>query len=186
MEGVHLHEDPPDPNLAARLYEDLRAAAQRQMAGERVGHTLTATALVHEAYLRLAGPRELPFQERAHFYAAAVEAMRRVLLDHAKARGRLKRGAGSVPLCLDGPLDLAEIERGGDYGALDEAIELLQQRDARMAQIVSLRFLCGFSVADVAGVLGVSERTVKTDWSFARAWLARHLDPTRHERPDEE
>lgn len=164
-----------DPELAVRLYEDLRAAARRQMAGERAGHTLTATALVHEAYLRIAGPRELPMEERAHFYAAAVEAMRRVLLDHAKARGRLKRGAGLAPLSLDGPLDLAEVERGGDFEALDEAIQLLRRRDPRMAEVVSLRFLCGFSVADVADLLGVSERTVKADWSFARAWLAREL-----------
>lgn len=170
------HDDPSrDPDLAAQLYEDLRVAARRQMAGERAGHTLTATALVHEAYLRLAGPRELPFSERAHFYAAAVEAMRRVLLDHARAHGREKRGAGRVPLPLDGPLDLADIERGGDYEALDGAIELLRERDPRMAEIVSLRFLCGFSVAEAAGVLGISERTVKADWAFAKAWLARRL-----------
>lgn len=80
-----------------------------------------------------------------------------------------------MPLRLDGPLDLAEIERGGDYEALDEALELLRERDARMAEIVSLRFLCGFSVAEVANLLGISERTVKSDWSFARAWLARQL-----------
>lgn len=162
-------------DLAAQLYADLRAAAQRQMAGERLDHTLTATALVHEAYMRIAGPRKLPFQERAHFYAAAVEAMRRVLLDHAKARGREKRGAGRIPLSLDGPLDLVEIDRGGDYEALDEALELLRARDPRMAQIVSLRFLCGFSVAEVAGLLDVSERTVKADWAFAKAWFARRL-----------
>ena len=170
----------PSPDLTAQLYADLRAAAQRQMAGERAGHTLSATALVHEAYVRLAGPRQLPIEERAHFYAAAVEAMRRVLLDYARARGRDKRGGARVRLSLDGPLNLVDVERGADFEALDEAVALLAQRDPRMARIVQLRFLAGFSVNEVADLLGVSERTVKADWSFAKAWLARQIegDPT--------
>jgi len=161
--------------LAERLYSELRAAARRQMAAERADHTLTATALVHEAYLRLAGPRELPFEERGHFYAAVVQAMRRVLLDHARARGREKRGAGRVRLNLDEPLDLAAIDHGGDIEGLNEAIEKLRERDPRMAEIVSLRFLCGFSVDEVARALHVSTRTVKSDWAFARSWLKRRL-----------
>jgi RNA polymerase sigma-70 factor (ECF subfamily) len=164
-----------DAELAAKLYSDLRAAAQRQLSGERVGHTLSATALVHEAYLRLAGPRRLTIEERAHFYAAAVEAMRRVLIDHARARHREKRGGERIRLSLDEPLDLGALEGGGDYEELDAAIEALAQHDARMAQVVKLRFLAGFPVGEVAHLLGVSERTVKGDWSFARAWLARHL-----------
>ena len=173
--------DAPDSVLAAQLYDDLRAAARRQMASERMGHTLSATALVHEAYLRLAGPRALPFEERAHFYTAAVEAMRRVLLDHARARGRLKRGGGRTQLSLDGPIDLAAVERGADFEALDEAVERLGEHDPRMAQIVRLRFLAGFTVTEVAGLIGVSERTVKADWAFARAWLTRQLEPGQTE-----
>lgn len=165
----------PPTDLVVQLYHDLRAAAQQQISAERANHTLSATALVHEAYLRLAGPRDVSFRERAHFYAAAVEAMRRVLLDHAKSRSRQKRGSGRAPLNLDAPLDLIAAETGGDYLALDEAIERLREHDQRMAEIVRLRFFCGLGVGDVAQILDVSERTVKSDWAFARAWLARQL-----------
>lgn len=168
--------DPNPPvDLLAQLYADLRSAAQRHMARERAHHTLTATALVHEAWLRLAPPRDVPFANRAHFYTAATEAMRRVLLDHAKARGRQKRSGPHVPLDLDTPLDLATDDRLGDYLALDEAIEALRAEDPRLAEIVRLRFFAGLSVAETAALLDVSERTVKGEWAFARAWLGRHL-----------
>ncbi|MBL8736507.1 MAG: sigma-70 family RNA polymerase sigma factor [Planctomycetes bacterium] len=161
--------------LLAQLYDQLRAAAQQQMARERQNHTLSATALVHEAWLRLAPPREIPFANRGHFYAAAVEAMRHILLDHAKAKGRKKRGGGKRTIDLDTPLDLAVDEKLDDYLALDEAIERLRAHDPRMAEIVRLRFFAGLSVPEAAALLGVSERTVKSEWAFARAWLARSL-----------
>ncbi len=163
-------------SLLAQLYTQLRGAAQQQMAKERANHTLSATALVHEAWLRLRGPRDVPFERRGHFYAAAIEAMRHVLLDHAKARGRKKRGGGKRPLDLDSPLDLGSDDKLDDYLAIDEAIERLRRHDARLAEVVRLRLFTGLSVDETAALLGVSARTVKSDWSFARAWLHRNLD----------
>lgn len=153
------------------------------MAAERAGHTLSATALVHEAFLKIHGERDVPWEGRGHFYAAAAEAMRRVLLDHAKARGRVKRGGGrarvnleAVAITLDGPgAETAEPEDGADCVALEEAICRLEERDPRVAQVVRLRFYAGLEIAQAALALGVSERTVKNDWAFARAWLEREL-----------
>lgn len=162
-------------SLLAQLYNQLRAAAQQQMANERHNHTLSATALVHEAWLRLSPPRDVPFANRAHFYAAAVEAMRHILLDHAKSRGRKKRGGGQQALNLDTQLDLGVDDNLDDYLAIDEAIQRLEQHDPRLAKIVQLRFFAGLSVAETAALLGVSERTIKGDWAFARAWLAKTL-----------
>lgn len=173
-----MDAEPTTSHAAIRLaevYAQLRAAAQQHMARERANHTLTATALVHEAWLRLAPPREVPFEQRAHFYSAAVEAMRHVLLDHAKSRGRQKRGGGRTRIDLDSPLDLATDDKLDDYLAVDEAIEALRAEDPRLAEIVRLRFFGGLSVAETAALLAVSERTVKGEWAFARAWLARHL-----------
>ncbi len=182
-----------DQSAAGRLlplvYEQLRAAAQLNMARERPGHTLAATALVHEAYLKLVGPREVPWQNRAHFYAAAAEAMRQILLDHAKARGRRKRGGERGHVSID---DVASIVTDGqagatnapsleqatdhpDFLALDDAIRRLEARDPRVAQVVHLKYYAGLEIAQVALVLGVSERTVKNDWAFAKAWLERAL-----------
>jgi RNA polymerase sigma factor (TIGR02999 family) len=163
--------------LLDQVYAQLRAAAQQRMKAERPGHTLSATALVHEAYLKLLGPRECPWKNRAHFYAAAVEAMRRILLDHAKAHGRIKRAPGGIRIDLDAA---ATIEGDGaaepaDIIALDEAVCRLRARDERMAEVVRLRYYAGLSVAETAAVLEVSEKTVKNDWAFAKAWLAREL-----------
>lgn len=183
-----------DADAVARLlplvYDQLRRDAQAQMAVERAGHTLSATALVHEAFLKLAGPREIPWQNRAHFYAAAAEAMRRVLLDHARSKGRLKRGGGARHVDLDAgatlsaPAGAAGRSESADCDetdvlALESAIQRLEGTDPRMAQVVRLRFYAGLEVAQAALVLGVSERTVKHDWAFAKAWLAREL-----QRPD--
>jgi len=163
--------------LLLELYDQLRAAAQRQMAAERAGHTLSATALVHEAYLRIAQGREVPIEERAHFYAAAVEAMRRVLLDHAKARGRGKRGGerARVSLELASPAALDEHLDADDLEALDAALARLQGMDLRASEVVRLRFYAGLRTEEVAALLSVSPRTVKSDFAFARAWLLREL-----------
>lgn len=170
--------------LLPLVYEQLRASAQQRMAAERAGHTLGRTALVHEAYLKLIGPREIPWQNRAHFYAAAAEAMRQVLLDHAKARGRLKRGGEQAwerlslddAATLDAPAGTPEQEQH-DFVALDAAMCRLEQRDPRIAQVVRLKYYAGLEIAQVALVMGVSERTVKNDWTFAKAWLERELRP---------
>lgn len=163
------------------VYDQLRKAAQAGLSTERPDHTLSATALVHEAYLRLVGPREVAWAGRGHFYAAAAEAMRRILLDHAKARGRVKRGGGL------GRMDLDESATFGapvadncgpdqaDFVALDDAIGRLAARDSRMAEVVRLRFYAGLEISHVALVLDVSERTVKNDWTFAKAWLEREM-----------
>lgn len=165
--------------LLPLVYQQLRAAAQRELASERPSHTLQATALVHEAYLKLVGPREVPWANRAHFYAAAAEAMRRVLLDHAKSKGRVKRGGGvkHSELCESAVFQAENGNHGHepDFVALDEAIRRLEATDPRMAQVVHLKFYAGLEIAQVAKVLGVSERTVKNDWAFAKAWLERAL-----------
>jgi len=167
--------------LLPLVYDQLRRAAQIRLAGERAGHTLQATALVHEAYLKLIGLRDVPWQGRAHFYAAAAEAMRQVLLDHAKARGRVKRGGGLRRIDLDdvatlgGPVAEDGHPDREDFVALDDAIRRLALKDPRMAEIVRLRFYAGLEISQVALVLDVSERTVKNDWAFARAWLEREL-----------
>jgi len=171
-------------HLLPLVYEQLRKAAQLRLAGERAGHTLQATALVHEAYLKLVGVRDVPWQGRAHFYAAAAEAMRQVLLDHAKARGRVKRGAGLRRIHLDeiatvgGPVAGESRPDREDFIALDDAILRLASRDPRMAEVVRLRFYAGLEISEVALVLDVSERTVKNDWAFARAWLEREMRST--------
>lgn len=166
------------------VYDQLRKAAQIQMAGERRDHTLTATALVHEAYLKLVGPRDVSWVGRGHFYAAAAEAMRRILLDHAKARARVKRGRGLGRVNLDQAATLGApiMTQPGfdetDFVALDEAICRLAVKDPRMAEVVRLRFYAGLEVSEVASVLEVSERTVKSEWAFARAWLEREMGPS--------
>ncbi len=160
--------------LLPLVYEQLRRDAQNRMVGERADHTLDATALVHEAYLRLVGDRRLAWQNRAHFYAAAAEAMRRILLDHAKARGREKRGGGRkrVPLSV---ADIADSWNFEETLSLDEALRRLMDRDPNIGCVVQLRFFTGLSIDDTAEALGVSAATVKRRWEFGRTWLYREL-----------
>jgi len=168
--------------LLPQVYAQLRRAAQRQLATERPGHTLSATALVHEAYVRLAGPRELPWKGRGHFYAAAAEAMRRILIDHA--RSRVGRGASAQEsrrraLRISG---VGTIEISDDLSgilALDDAVVRLEGVDPQAALVVRLRFYAGLSVANTALSLSLSERTVKRDWAFARGWLRAELERQR-------
>jgi len=166
----------PSDALLPLVYDQLRAIARQRLRQERAGHTLNATALVHEAYLRLAGDAALPWENRAHFFGAAARAMRRILIDHARKRGRLKRGGTSahqVPLSL---LDLAADADAADVLAVDDAVERLCARDPRMGEIVHLRFYAGLSVEETAAALDISDRTVRRDWNLARAWLARELE----------
>jgi RNA polymerase sigma factor (TIGR02999 family) len=160
--------------LLPLVYERLRAIAARQMAAERKGHTLQPTALVHEAYLRLVGDERMAWSGKAHFYGAAAEAMRRILVDHARARNAAKRGGGRVRLPLD-VVDLASREDGGEILAVDEAVSRLEGQDPRMAAIVKLRFYAGLSEAEAAEALGTSERTLRREWTMARAFLQRAL-----------
>ena len=156
--------------LFQAVYDQLRHIARRRMAEERGGHTLQATALVHEAYLRLVGDQPIQWRTRAHFFSAAAEAMRRILIDHARRRGRLKRGGGLRRV----PANLAELAGGENIQeivAVDDAIRRLEREDARAGQIVRLRFFAGLSVEEAAGALGLSPRTAAREWAYARAWL---------------
>jgi RNA polymerase sigma factor (TIGR02999 family) len=173
-------------DLMSLVYDQLRALAQQRMMQERPGHTLQATALVHEAFLKLVGPREIPWAGQAHFYAAAAEAMRRILVDHARTRQREKRG-GKAGRVLLNVLDLADAENSEEILALDEALCRLEQQEPEVGEVVRLRFFAGLSVDQTAESLGVSPRSVDRRWKFARAWLFRELHPDGPTaRPDHE
>lgn len=169
-----------DPQAAERLfplvYDHLHRQARRFMARERPGHTLQPTALVHEAYLRLAGQSRMSWRDRQHFYALAAIAMRRVLLNFARARQTAKRG-GEPPVRLLVEPPPMSAGRAADLLALDEALNRLAGIDPRQARIVELRFFAGLTVEEAAGVLGVSAVTVKRGWRLARAWLQREMRP---------
>ncbi len=163
----------PESELSAAVYAQLRAIAQRQMQGERRGHTLTATALVNEAYLKLGS---IAAGNRAAFYHAAAGAMRRILIDHARARGADKRGGSWQRLeAVAGVADLASGANPEDLLALDEAVLRLEKEDPDAAAVVRLRFYAGLSGEQAAQVLGVSARQVDREWAFARAFLIKEL-----------
>ncbi len=165
--------------LLQLVYEELRKLAESRMRQESPGQTLQATALVHEAYLRLVSEDAAKWENRAHFFHAAAEAMRRILIERARRRKRLKHGGGRLRFDVD-EVPVVEVAASpeadpGELLALDEALERLAKEDARLAQVVMLRFFGGLSVERVAEVLGVSDRTVKRDWEFARAWLLKEM-----------
>lgn len=168
-----------DQNAANELlplvYQQLRAIAHNQMATENPGHTLQATALVNEVFLRMFGDRQIPWENRAHFYAAAAQAMRRVLLDHAKAKGRQKRGGGQKKMPIN-VADLAALENPEQILALDAALCRLEQQNPEAAEVVRLRFYAGLSVDQTAEALEMAPRTVDRRWKFARAWLYKTLN----------
>ena len=158
--------------LLPLVHSQLRTIAAKRMAGERNDHTLGTSALVNEAYLKLVGRVQLGWEGKAHFYAAAAEAMRRILVDHARGKGRVKRGGGRVQLPLD-VVDLASRENIEEIVAVDEAVRRLEKS---MAEIVKLRFFAGLSENETAQALRMSERTVRREWTFARAFLQRELE----------
>ena len=169
----------PASKLLPLVYDLLRERAQRLMGREREGHTLSPTALVHEAYLRVAERRQ-GFEGRRHFYNAAAEAMRRILVDHARSRRTAKRGSGNATVVSVGALEPEQPFTVDtlDWLAVDEALDVLARRDRRRHQVVMLRFFAGLSEPEVAEMLGVDERTVRRDWVTARLWLYAQLSGT--------
>lgn len=171
--------------LLEHVYDQLRVIARERMKHERAGHTLQATALVNEALVRLIPSAKqdgsaFTWRDRAHFYRAAAEAMRRILIDHARQRGRQKRG-GSVKRDVMNVCDLAALDDSDEILALDDVISRLQGEDGFAAEIVRLRFFAGLTVEQTAEALGVSPRTVKREWAYARARLFHLLEEREQE-----
>ncbi len=160
--------------LLSLVYDQLRRLAAKQMSHEIPGQTLQPTALVHEGFLKLIGDRDVPWQNRRHFYVAAAEAMRQILLDHARSRGRLKRGGNRrrVPLSM---ADVAESWNLEETVSLDDALRRLESRGAEIAEVVRLRFFAGLTIEQTAEALDISPATVKRRWEFGRTWLYREL-----------
>jgi RNA polymerase sigma factor (TIGR02999 family) len=166
-------EEAARSRLIDAVYSELRRLARAHLRRERLDHSLSPTALVHEAYLKLVDQRKVHWENRVHFFAIAAHVMRRVLVDHARAHQAAKRGADArVPL-LD--VDVAAEPRDVDLLALDLALDRLSQVDERQSQLVELRYFGGLTIEETATVLSVSPATVKNDWAFARAWLFREL-----------
>jgi RNA polymerase sigma factor (TIGR02999 family) len=167
-----------DPQALDRLtplvYEELRHQAARYLRRERPGHTLQTTALIHEAYLRLVDAKDVHWESRTHFFAIAANLMRRILVDHARRRDADKRGGSQVQVQLNEALAVADATNV-DLLAINEALDKLAVIDPQQARVVELRFFGGLSVEETAAALGVSPKTIKRDWSVARAWLRREI-----------
>jgi RNA polymerase sigma factor (TIGR02999 family) len=160
--------------LVPLVHAELRRLARRYMSHERPGHTLQATALVNEAYLRLIEVKHVRWQNRAHFFAMSARVMRRILVDSARARGNDKRGGGVRKVAFDEDL-MGLPETGADLVALDDALRALESAHPRKSQVVELRYFGGLTVEEAGEALGVSPDTVKRDWRFAKLWLLREL-----------
>jgi RNA polymerase sigma factor (TIGR02999 family) len=158
-----------------RVYRELRSMASQRLRGERGDHTLQPTALVHEAFLRLVDQRQLDWRSRSQFFDLAGRMMRRILVDHARHRARVKRGGDVKIVTLERPDRLPAHLAGDDVLALDEALHRLARHDSRKARIVELHFFAGLSVVETAEVLGCSKATVSRDWRFAKAWIGKAL-----------
>ncbi|MFN2509979.1 MAG: sigma-70 family RNA polymerase sigma factor [Pyrinomonadaceae bacterium] len=167
-----------DPQALERVtplvYEELRRQAARYLRRERPGHTLQTSGLINEAYLRLVDAQDVHWQSRAHFFAIAANLMRRILVEHARRRDADKRGGSQIRVPLHDALPVAA-ETDVDLLAIDEALDRLAAIDPRQARVVELRFFSGLSVEETAAALDVSPKTVKRDWSVARAWLRREI-----------
>lgn len=159
-----------EAKLVPLIYSELRRLAAYYMKGERQGHSLQPTALVHEAYLRLTGMRGIDWQNRSHFFAVAAQVMRRILIDHARAQRAKKRGGLWGQISFE-EAQVAAFSRPEQLIALDEALNRLAELDARQSRIIELRFFAGLSEEETGEVLGISARTVKRDWRVAKAWL---------------
>lgn len=176
LRAIRSLRDPAADELFALVYDELRRLAAAQLRKERPGHTLTPTALVHEAYIKLVEQTRVDWKNRAHFFAVAARAMRRILIDYARKRGAKKRGAGERPLVIT--LGAGRDERAtrlDELLTLDDALERLRALDERRARVVELRFFAGLQHREIGTALGVSEPTARRDWRLARAWLSREL-----------
>jgi len=160
--------------LIPAVYQELRRMADHYLRGEDSGHSLQPTALVHEAYLRLIDQTKVEWHNRAHFFGVAAQMMRRILIDHAKAKHRVKRGGSAVRVELDENANFTH-ERAAELLALDDALHALASLDERKSRIVELRYFGGLTVEETAQVLGISDKTVMRDWNLAKAWLYREL-----------
>ena len=176
--GLPGHPEAPE-YLVTLLYRELRRLAAGCLRRERPNHTLQPTALVNEAYLRLAAQSQPAWNDRVQFLAVASHVMREVLIDYARTRNRAKRGGGLPPICIEDVGELAAAPEV-DLMALDEALNALERIDTQQRQIVEMRYFGALSIEETAHVLGVSPATVKRDWRMARAWLHRELSPSSH------
>jgi RNA polymerase sigma factor (TIGR02999 family) len=174
LERVEQGDGKAAEELLPLVYEELRKLATQKLANELSGQTLQATALVHEAWLRLMGSQGQSWQGRTHFFGAAAESMRRILIENARRKKSLKRGAGVEKLDLD-QVDVAANADEDTLLAVNDALEKLALEDPRSAEVVKLRFFVGMSNAEAATALGLSERSVKRCWTFARAWLYNEI-----------
>jgi RNA polymerase sigma-70 factor, ECF subfamily len=176
--------DPRDAELLmVAIYDDLKRMAAGQLKGERAGHTLDPTALVHEAYIRLINQRNAEWNDRLHFFSIASRIIRRILTDYARERHALKRGGPHKPVRIEHH-DVAAPARDLDLGALDEALSELAELSERQARIVELRFFGGLTVPQIAEALSIGSRSVDRDWQAARAWLFHRLSELEAERSD--
>lgn len=164
--------------LFERVYAELRGLARNYIKDERPDHTLQATALVHEAYVRLVGLEQIEWQNRAQFFSIAAQVMRHILVDHARRHSAEKRGSGERKLSLDDAVSFAE-ERDVNLVALDDALKTLAELDREQSRIVELRFFGGLSIAEIASVLDVSETTVSRKWNTAKLWLYDQISPKK-------
>lgn len=178
LESVRNGDADAAYTLMPLLYNELHRLAMHYMRNERPGHTLQATALVNEAYLKLIDQREANWESRSHFIAVAAQVMRNVLIDHARGRQRVKRGGLQQKVPLEDVVLISE-EQSDDLIALDTAMRRLSEIDERQSRIVELRYFGGLTVEQTAEVLGISPKTVKRDWAVARAWLHRELRTSR-------
>ena len=164
-------------DLTPLVYRELHGIAVRYLSHERANHTLQSTALVHEAFLRLVDQNRVDWQSRTHFFGVAAQLMRRILVDHARRVGRVKRGADVVRISLDEGVDVAQAAATDppDILMLDAALQELEALDVRQARIVELRFFAGLTIEETADAMQVSTGTIKREWAVARAWLYRHI-----------
>ena len=172
MEALHRGEPDADGALLNQVYAELRQLARAKMAREQPGHTLQPTALVHEAWLRLGDAR---FENRAHFFGAAAEAMRRILIERARRKLAARHGANAEHVDADDIEIAAPTQKDDELLAIHDALDKLAAHDARKAELVKLRYFAGLSIDEAADVLGISAPTAKRDWAYARAWLFREI-----------
>jgi len=179
LEAIQQGDAKAAGELLPLVYDELRKLAAQKMFYEPAGQTLQPTALVHEAWLRLGGDRPSPWQNRAHFFAAAAEAMRRILIDRARKRRALRHGGGQERVNLDGVELPAASDDDDQLLAVNEALDKLAAEDPQKAELVKLRYFAGMTIAETARALGVSDPTAKRWWTFARAWLYREIGGPR-------